>query len=363
MWSQVDFNGRSIVTNSVSDWVGIHSVDVVVGEIHHDDLRISGLCSRNCISPDIFRSDLTVFGKEVALEASFVIVVGFPDHSFGFGVSVSEMPVGIIVNIEFSVGVFDDSVGIVHTWPDTQIDGAGSVGFFQVIESIINGLGELEHVSKSIGPWFAEACHCWCITSSQSLGNSDFGRGVAGETSKESSPGNVGEGDWTGFTWMIDSDCGEFGDGSMLFPVESSELDELSAFSGGTPPATNAAWSLEDFRDEVDSSESFVWKPWALSHSLELILPSFGSVLLGDEVVDVQKSLDKWNSSVSDVHSHPFGEHGDLSDVVGDVAGSPSEEILDHDLELLLHEGTVSQAHFVSSALHRHDVELPAVVI
>ena len=112
---QVDLNGRSLETRSLSHWVGVHGVYVVVGIVHHDHLGVSSLSSGSNISPDMFGGDLAVVGHKVIFEACPIIIVGFPDHSFHFGMSVSIMPVGIIVDFELSGSIFNESVSIVDT--------------------------------------------------------------------------------------------------------------------------------------------------------------------------------------------------------------------------------------------------------
>lgn len=59
----------------------------------------------------------------------------------------------------------------------------------------------------------------------------------------------------------------------------------------------------------------------------------------------------------------PFGEHGDLTYIVGNEVGSPLKEVLWHDFELFLEKSSVSKAHFISVALERPNVKLPPVVI
>jgi len=113
--SQVDLDGRSVVALLVSYGVGVHSDDVIVREIHNNNLRISGFRSRSNISPDIFSSYFSVSGLKVVLEAWLFINVGFPDHSFSFGMGRTIVPVSVVVNSELSCSIFDDSVSIVNT--------------------------------------------------------------------------------------------------------------------------------------------------------------------------------------------------------------------------------------------------------
>jgi hypothetical protein len=86
---------------------------VVIFIIHNDYLRISCGGSRGSVSPDIFRGNLAVSWNEMVLEAGLVIMVGLPDHPLHLRVGISEVPVGVIINIELGLGVFDQSVGIV----------------------------------------------------------------------------------------------------------------------------------------------------------------------------------------------------------------------------------------------------------
>jgi hypothetical protein len=51
----------------------------------------------------MLRSNLSVVGKEVTLEASLVIMISLPYHSLPLGMSVTEVPVGVIINFEFSL--------------------------------------------------------------------------------------------------------------------------------------------------------------------------------------------------------------------------------------------------------------------
>lgn len=94
-------------------WIGVHSIDVVIFIIHNDNLRISSGGSRGSISPNIFRGNLAVSWNEMVLEAGLVIMVGLPDHPLHLRVGISEVPVGVIIDVELSLGVFDQSVGIV----------------------------------------------------------------------------------------------------------------------------------------------------------------------------------------------------------------------------------------------------------
>jgi len=103
MRSQIDFDGRSIVALDLAHWVRIHGVDVVVSIVHYDNLGVPGLSSRYCISPNILRRDFAVFWLEMTSEAGQVIFVGFPNHSWGFGVGFTEFPVGIVIDIQLSV--------------------------------------------------------------------------------------------------------------------------------------------------------------------------------------------------------------------------------------------------------------------
>jgi len=101
--SQVNFDGRPVIARDVGYWIGIHGIDMVVGEIHHNDLRVTSFSSRHSVSPNILRRYFAMFWKKVALEAGFVIVVGFPNHAGCLGMSLPELPVGVIIDVELSM--------------------------------------------------------------------------------------------------------------------------------------------------------------------------------------------------------------------------------------------------------------------
>lgn len=86
---------------------------MVVLKVHNNNLRISSSGSRGSIPPNIFRGNLSVFWNKMILEAGFIIMVSLPDHSLHLRVGISEMPVGVIIDIELSLGVFDKSIGVV----------------------------------------------------------------------------------------------------------------------------------------------------------------------------------------------------------------------------------------------------------
>jgi len=101
--SEVDSDGGAVVSDLVSDGIGIHGIDVVSFEVHDDDLGISGGGARGNIPPHILSSDLTISGEEVVLEAGLIIMVGLPDHAFLLGVGASEVPVGVVVDPELGL--------------------------------------------------------------------------------------------------------------------------------------------------------------------------------------------------------------------------------------------------------------------
>ena len=99
---EVDLDGGSLISRLFGHGVGVHCVDVIVGIVHHDDLRISGFCSWGDVSPDQFRGDLSVVGLEMILEAWLSIDICFPDHSRYFRMHFSISPVGVIIHIKLS---------------------------------------------------------------------------------------------------------------------------------------------------------------------------------------------------------------------------------------------------------------------
>lgn len=112
---KIDSDGWAVVPWDVSFGVRVHCVDVVVGEVHHNNLGISCLGPRSHVPPDMLGSDLAVVGHEVILEAGLIVMVSLPDHSLHLGMCVTKVPVGIIVDLELSLSVFDDPVGVVDT--------------------------------------------------------------------------------------------------------------------------------------------------------------------------------------------------------------------------------------------------------
>jgi len=84
-------------------------------EVHHNYLRVSSLRTRGNITPNKFRSYLAVMREEMILETGFIIVISFPYHTFFFGMSVAVMPVGIVVNVKFSLRIFNQTVSVVYT--------------------------------------------------------------------------------------------------------------------------------------------------------------------------------------------------------------------------------------------------------
>ena len=111
--SEVNLDGRSVVSWFVSNRVRIHSIDMVIGVIHNYDLRISSLSSWSSSSPDIFWGNLAILRHKVVSKARLIIMVCFPDHSFFLWVNSSVSPVGIIIDIQLSVRVFDQSVSVI----------------------------------------------------------------------------------------------------------------------------------------------------------------------------------------------------------------------------------------------------------
>ena len=62
-----------------------------------------------------FRSDVTVVWLEMVSEAWLIVMIGFPDHALDSGVVSIVMPVFVVVDVELSLRVFNESVGIVDT--------------------------------------------------------------------------------------------------------------------------------------------------------------------------------------------------------------------------------------------------------
>lgn len=118
------------------------------------------------------------------------------------------------------------------------------MSIIQVVQGVVDSLGELKHISQGVGPWLTEPCHSVCRPTPQSLRHTDLGGRVSGQTSKKASPGDVGKRNRSSLSWVVDSDCRELRNGSMLFPIEGSELDELSSFGGGSPPSSDATGGL-----------------------------------------------------------------------------------------------------------------------
>ena len=112
---EVDLHSRSVISSLVGRRVRVHRVNVVVLIVHHDHLRITSLSPRSNVFPNQLRSNLPICRLEMVLKTGLIIVIGLPNHPFSLGMSVSEMPVSVIVNIELSLSIFDDSVGIVNT--------------------------------------------------------------------------------------------------------------------------------------------------------------------------------------------------------------------------------------------------------
>ena len=110
---KVDLDGGSLESRLFGHGIGIHGIYVIGGIVHHDHLRISGFCSWGNVPPDKFRGDLSVVRFKMILEAWLSIDVGFPDHSRHFGMHFSISPVSVIIHIELSSCILDDSVGIV----------------------------------------------------------------------------------------------------------------------------------------------------------------------------------------------------------------------------------------------------------
>ena len=57
------------------------------------------------------------------------------------------LPVGVIINIEFSLSIFDDSVGVVYTASESDEDRASSVCGVEVMKSLVDVMRELEDIS------------------------------------------------------------------------------------------------------------------------------------------------------------------------------------------------------------------------
>lgn len=120
--SKIDSNGWTVITRLMVLGVRVHRIDVIVGEVHDDHLGVSSFRPGGNISPHMLRGDFAIVGNKVVFEAGLVIVVSFPYHSFHFGMSVAIMPVIIIVNSELGLSIFNNSIGIVDTRPNTQVN-------------------------------------------------------------------------------------------------------------------------------------------------------------------------------------------------------------------------------------------------
>jgi hypothetical protein len=162
---------------------------------------------------------------------------------------------------------------------------------------------------------------------------------------------------------MVDGDHGEFRDWSVFFPVQGSELDELSGGGGRSPPSSDTARGFQQFRDQVESSPGFDWNSRAFCDTFHLILPSLRSVLFGDDVVEIEDSFGDSNSRLSEFMPEPLGKHGDLGDVVGDEVGTPFKEFFLHDFEFVLEKSSVGESHFLGIALERSDVEFSSIIV
>ena len=95
---------------------------MVIFIIHNDYLRISCGGSRGSIPPNILRGNLAISWNEMVLEAGLVIMVGLPDHPLHLRMGISEVPVGVIIDIELGFGVLDQSVGIVDARTDSEVN-------------------------------------------------------------------------------------------------------------------------------------------------------------------------------------------------------------------------------------------------
>lgn len=174
-WSKFNFNCWSLISWSLAYGVGIHCVNVVIREVHHDDLGVTSLTSWSNVLVNEFRSDFTVIWCKMISKTWFIVFVSFPYHSLFSWMFCVIFPSSIIVNSKLSFGIFDQSIGIIDTGPNSQINGAGSVGGIEVLKSIIESFWKLEHISESIGPRLTESGHGIGSTASESFGDTNSG--------------------------------------------------------------------------------------------------------------------------------------------------------------------------------------------
>lgn len=81
---EVDLDRGTLEARSVGLRVGIHGVDVVGGEVHDNDLGVTGFRAWRNIAVDEFGGDLSVVGLEVVAEARLIIVVGLNKLRYTF---------------------------------------------------------------------------------------------------------------------------------------------------------------------------------------------------------------------------------------------------------------------------------------
>lgn len=104
---------------------------MIIGKVHHDNLRVPSLTSGSNLFPNEFRSNFSVFGQKVVGKAIFIVTISLPNHSLLPGVSLVVFPVFVVVNVQFSCRVLDKSVSVIDAGSDSQVNRAGPVGFVE----------------------------------------------------------------------------------------------------------------------------------------------------------------------------------------------------------------------------------------
>lgn len=162
---------------------------------------------------------------------------------------------------------------------------------------------------------------------------------------------------------MINCDHWKFRDWSMLLPIKSSQLNELSTLCSRTPPSTNTTWGLKKFWNKIDSSPVSYRNPWSFSDTFHFIFPSFRCVFFSDNVIEIKQPFGNRNSWLTNLMPKPFWKHSDLTDIISNKIGCPSKEIFLHDFELFFKECSISDSHFICISLNWGDVKFSTIVV
>ena len=119
---KINFNGWPLVSWLFCNWVRIISINYIIWEVHNYNLWISSLTSWSNLLIDHLRCNFTIVRLEMTSETSFIINISFPYHTLYSWMICIIVPVSIIINIKLSFSVLNESISVVYTWANTEVD-------------------------------------------------------------------------------------------------------------------------------------------------------------------------------------------------------------------------------------------------